>query len=409
MKRVSTPAFWAAVWSFSGSRVLVFLASWLGLSQLPRYYHGGPLSEFALGWDGAWYVEIARDGYHILPPPGVSNLAFPPILPVLVRLLGGLFGSVGLTFDDPDYGNWALAGLIISNIAFFLALYFLWHLVAQYHPQAVANRTLWLLAVFPLGVFWSALYTESLFLLLTVGCLLAARRGIWPLAGLLGAVAVLTRWIGIVMIGVLLVEWIAARRNIRDQHGQDAQLPARQAPTWRDLGWVALIPLALGGYALYVQAAFGNFGIVLQARTQLGQYLSFFPLTYARGVSLLWQSLTQTGPDRDVVLTLGYGNSLYMWLDLGLPIVFALLGVIGWRRGWLLPSDLAWLALGMFFSLSSGTTFSVTRYLMPLWPAAIVLARLSMRWPNLGRAWLGASTALLAICAYLFANEKWIG
>jgi hypothetical protein len=409
MQRISSPAFHAALWSFSCSRALVFLASWFGLGQLPRFYHAGPLSEFALGWDGAWYVEIASNGYHIVPPPGVSNLAFPPILPVLVRLLGGLFGSVGLTFDDPNYGNWALAGLIISNVAFFLALYFLWHLVAEHHPQAVANRTLWLLALFPVGVFWSALYTESLFLLLTVGCMLAARRRMWPLAGFLGAVAVLTRWIGIVMIGVLLVEWIAARRNRQDHYGQDARLPARQAPAWRDLGWVALIPLALGGYAFYVQSAFGNFGIVLQARAQLGQYFSFFPLTYARGVSLLWQSLTQTGPDRDVVLTLGYGNSLYMWLDLGLPIVFALLGVIGWRRGWLLPSDLAWLALGMFFSLSSGTTFSVTRYLMPLWPATIVLARLSLRWPNLGRAWLGASAALLVVCAYLFANEKWIG
>src|SRR6266568_3171925 len=94
MPRVSAPAFYAAFWSFAGSRALVCLAAWAGLSQLPRFYHGGPLSEFALGWDGAWYVGIARDGYQVLQPPGISNLAFPPVLPILVRLFGGLFGGL---------------------------------------------------------------------------------------------------------------------------------------------------------------------------------------------------------------------------------------------------------------------------------------------------------------------------
>jgi hypothetical protein len=405
----SQPAFRASVLSFLGSRFVVLTAAWLGLSNLPRLYHGGPITEFALGWDGAWYAGIAKVGYFVPPAPSVSNLAFPPVLPLLAHLLGELFGALGVTIDDPDYGSYALAGLIVSNVAFLVALYLLWHLVAASHPQAVANRTLWLIAAFPAGIFWSAFYTESLFLLLVVGCLLAARRGIWPLAGALGALAQLTRWIGVVLVVVLIIEWVAARA--KNANGQDTgiTLSDHETPGWGDLGWVALIPLSLALCTLYAWSVSGNFWIILQARAGMGQTFSLFPLTYARGVSLLWQSLAQSGPDRDLVLTIGYGNSIYMWLDLCLPVIFAILGVIGWRQGWLLPGDLAWLIAGIIFPLSTGTTFSMTRYLMPVWPAAVVLVRLGTRWPLIPRVWLAASTVLLAVCAYLFANEKWIG
>jgi hypothetical protein len=409
MVRISAPALRAALLSFAGSRLVILSAAWLGLANLPRLYHHGPITEFALGWDGAWYVGIAKFGYSVPPAPSVSNLAFPPVLPLLVQLLGGMFGAMGFTFDDPDYGSYAFAGLLISNVAFIAALYLLWQLVAANHPQVVANRTLWLLAVFPVGIFWSALYTESLFLLLVVGCLLAARRGIWPLAGVLGALAALTRWIGVVLVAVLIVEWLAARAKSTGEPSREVLPTDHKSPHWSDLGWIALIPLSLALFALYAQSVSGSLWIVLKSRASLGQSFSAFPITYAKGISLLWQSLAQSGPDRDLVLALGYGNSLYMWLDLCLPVLFVILGVIGWRRGWLLPGDLAWLFLGIIFPLSTGTTFSLTRYLMPVWPAAIVLARLSLRRPRLVHAWFTFSTFLLGICAYLFASEKWIG
>src|SRR5690242_2713463 len=114
-----------ALTSFLATRAIVFLAAWLGLSQLPRLYHKGPLTEFALAWDGAWYVGIAQAGYRLAPPPGASNLAFPPLLPLLTHLLGALLGAAGFTGDDRDYGTWALAGLLISNLAFLAALYVL--------------------------------------------------------------------------------------------------------------------------------------------------------------------------------------------------------------------------------------------------------------------------------------------
>src|SRR3954467_93486 len=79
----------AAVTSFLTTRLVVGLAAWMGVSDLirsnPATYHKGPLVEAALLWDAAWYLGIAQDGY-IRPSPTVtSNLAFPPLLPLLVR------------------------------------------------------------------------------------------------------------------------------------------------------------------------------------------------------------------------------------------------------------------------------------------------------------------------------------
>jgi len=181
-------------------------------------------------------------------------------------------------------------------------------------------------------------------------------------------------------------------------------------PRWRDLGWLAVPPLALLGWMAVLQVQFGDglLGFESQARGWSHQ-AQLFILPYMQSVSWLWQSITQTGPDRDLVLHWGYGNSLYMWLDLGLPLIWLALAAVGWRRGWLRPGDVALIGLGILFPLSLGTTSALARYLLPLWPAFIVAARLSDRRPIFGRAWMLASLILLAVSAYIYAGAHWIG
>ena len=80
-----------------------------------------------------------------------------------------------------------------------------------------AKSALWtvvFLSVFPTAFFFQAIYSESLFLLLSVACFLAARRGRWALAGAAGFLASLTRNTGLLLARAprLDVVGAAARR-----------------------------------------------------------------------------------------------------------------------------------------------------------------------------------------------------
>ncbi|MGA9859008.1 MAG: hypothetical protein WBQ18_14180, partial [Solirubrobacteraceae bacterium] len=71
--------------------------------------------------------------------------------------------------------------------------------------RRAATATVLLLAFAPLSFFFTAVYTESLFLALAVGSMLAAQRGRFVLACALGALATLTRPVGILLAFGLVV------------------------------------------------------------------------------------------------------------------------------------------------------------------------------------------------------------
>lgn len=146
----------------------------------------GTLVEPLRLWDGLWYKLIAEEGYgeHVNTYP-----AFWPLFPWLMRLGSDLSGAATET-----------AGWAIANASFLAALVVLYRLVALDFDRTVARRAVVALAVFPTSFFFAAVYTESLFLLLAVGALYAARRGVWFTAGALGLLAALTRSQGVFLL-----------------------------------------------------------------------------------------------------------------------------------------------------------------------------------------------------------------
>lgn len=141
-------------------------------------------------WDGYWYSLLANYGYGIYQ----ASAAFWPLYPLLLWIGAQISG-----WDT------AVVGIVISNVSFLFALILLYRLVRIDYAESVARRTLWLTAFFPTAFYFSALYTESLFLLVTVAAVYYGRTGRWTRAAFAVALAGLTRNTGVMVLIPLAV------------------------------------------------------------------------------------------------------------------------------------------------------------------------------------------------------------
>jgi hypothetical protein len=216
---------------FALSRLLYLGTGALAAAMLPwakpitaQVNEPGFLSYWA-HWDGAWYSEIATEGYSPM------STTFFPIFPILLRLGTAVGGSP------------ALWGVLISLVATLFALYFLYGIAEKLYGIKAARITVLTLAFFPTALFLNAVYTEALYLALTTGSFWAAyvRRDLL-LAGLIGALAAATRNFGVLLVIPLGYEWM---RN-------------RQEFGWRGLVQVGIVPTGLLGYMAFLWIRFGD-------------------------------------------------------------------------------------------------------------------------------------------------------
>ncbi len=151
-------------------------------------------------FDSGFYLSIAHDGYW--GPQTLhaqSNWGFFPFYPLLIRLVALPFGSAWSTYQ--------IVGVCISNIAALIAAIYLYKLTTREFNNAIAARAVFYLGLFPMSFYLSALYPESLFLALSIACIYYARLRHWWLAGLLGALAALTRPSGVLLVVALAWEY----------------------------------------------------------------------------------------------------------------------------------------------------------------------------------------------------------
>jgi hypothetical protein len=185
-------------------------------------------------YDVIWYVGIAEYGYGYQP----GATAFHPLYPLLMGMLGRLFG-----------GNYLLAGWLIAQVCCVLMLVLLYRLVLRDGDTGMAQRTTLFLLGSPLGFSFLLPYTESLLLLCVVGAFYAARLGRWWLAGLAGAGAALTKQPGVIVLLPLLWE-------LWQQQGDRLRARDFRPLIWPLLG-LALTPLGLLAFLVY-RASLGD-------------------------------------------------------------------------------------------------------------------------------------------------------
>jgi hypothetical protein len=226
-------------------------------------------------WDGVWFVRIASGGYRAHP----AGAAFFPLYPLLVR------GLMPLAFH-----NYVVAGVCVSLSCYAAAMLVLDRLVEQEAGSQIARGTVLLISVFPMAFFFQAVYSESLFLLLSLLSFWAGRRGRWGLAGAFGLLAALTRNSGLLLVAPLLVMWWEQRRAkaLRLPGGPLATTPRARPPALRSLALLALVPAGLGLYALYLWRVLGQPFAFTTAQRDWGRSLSWPSTT-------LWRAFYYSG------------------------------------------------------------------------------------------------------------------
>ena len=228
-----------------------------------------------------------------------------------------------------------LTGLVLSNLAFLLAAVLIYRLVRDlFNEEKLAERTLLLVFLFPTSFYFSAFYTESLFLLLALAAFTAAFKKRWLLAGLFASLLALTRVQGILITLPLFVLYM------QDIHWNFKKIRANI------LSLAAPLPFLLA-FSFYIDHLAGQSLALIKVQEAWGK----FP------------------------------GSIFekLWIEIGAPVLdvfkfdffflllFLITAILLMRK----PKTLAYgifVFLILIIPLASGSVISVSRYCLPCFP-----------------------------------------
>jgi len=355
------------------------LASGLAVQRGNLVYHRAESRALDIWarWDSEWYLLIAGQGYaaqeHFADLGAnyepEATAGFLPLYPVLIRLAAPLLGPVG-------------AGVAISNACLMAALLILYRLTRAQageesgHVAGIAACAA--LLVFPMSLFLSAVYSESLFLMLALIVFERSTKGRLAAAGTAGALAALTRPTGVLLALPIAIEWWTARRR-------DSGAPAS------GILWALAPPAGLACFLVYCGRVFGD-PLALVRRQQRWRGSMSGPW---RAFTRWWESGPAPHGAHDSTVEL----ILALFVLAMLPFVY--------RR--LRPSYSLWATAMVLLPLSS-TLWSFGRFALTIFPVFMVLGIAATgrhwRWAALYGV-VGATSS--GLFKALFANWWWAG
>jgi hypothetical protein len=343
-------------------------------------------------FDGLWFLRIATKGY----VSGDGSAAFFPLYPLAIRAVSFLVG-----------GHPLAASLVVSNLAFLVALIVLFFLTSSELSESAARKAVLYISVFPTAFFFLAPYSESLFLLLSVSSFWAARRRKWPLAALVGALAAATRSVGILIAPALAVEafhqWRDARRRADSarEDGDSRRAEADGETSRRTfaarLAWSGSASLGLFAYLLYWQIAHADFWAPI---TKQGNW--------ERVVALPWYSLQQA--TRDAFGFLGRYPQGYHQVDWLIVVPVVLAAAYAFVRFRPAYGFYTWASLlvALSFIFQGRPLMSMPRLVLPLFPVFWAFAVLAERKRVPHQLIVAVSAAGLGLLTLLFVDWFYI-
>jgi hypothetical protein len=380
----------AAIWAAALFSLFVFVpnrhpraARW----DDPSLTHDlGAVTDVWARWDSVWFLRIAEHGYS--SAAGAAS-AFYPLYPGSVAVLGRAL-----------FGHYVLAGILVSLSAALGSCLLLYRLAEERLGADGARRAVLYLALFPFALFLQAVYSESLYLLLTLAAFVLAERKRFLAAGGAAGLALLTRPTGLALLPALaLIAW----------HERDRL---------RALASLAVAPLVFAAYPLYLWRAEGDPWAFLHAQKIWSRHLSpagplggiwdglragwagVEQLASGSHTHVYWTPVQDTDPIRAATLNLEC---------LAFLVLFVVLTIIAWRRFGAPYGLFAAVSLAIPLSVPSERwpLLSLPRFGLTIFPLFLALAALGGR-PRVHTAIVGVSALLLGVAIVQWSLWQWV-
>jgi hypothetical protein len=343
--------FISVIFLILGTRAAIILLSYL-MELVVKRIQPGLYPKFWNSWliqDSPHYICIAENGYKSNGYESIF-IVFYPLYPYLIKFFN--------IFID----NYYISGIIISNLFFILACYFMFKLVLlEFNDQNLSQKAVGFLIIFPFSFFMDIVYTESLFLALSVMVFYYARMKKWLISGLCGMMAALTKNQGMLLFVPIIIEIILSdecKFLFKNKKKRDFSLYLFKTVPF------AFLPLAgFGTYLLLNKLITGEwFKFLLYQKENWGNRMWFF----ANSVKHSFLSFF----DHDLIYIIG---TYFPQLALFFTIAFLIIFFIGKVRITYTLYPLIYL----IFSYSPSALLSGPRYISGMVPMYIFLAFLA--------------------------------
>lgn len=361
---------------WKGFLYLVLLLAFVFLPLGGRNFFGGGIDRYTeyfylLPWanfDGEHYMSIAMQGYHSL------EQAFFPLYPMLIFL--------GKWLLPNNFVSTAVVGLLISNLAFIAALIMLYKLVRLDYSEKISWMTIVLILIFPTAFYFGALYTESLFLFLSVATFYFSRKEKWWLAGIFGLLASSTRVFGILLLPTLLLDLLMEKKSVK---------------LWYP---ILIIPLGLIIYMIYLYMTLGDPLAFYNLQSIIGEHrqkgIILFPQVVYRYLNILfhYQKI-------DIFLATFLLEFFSTLLFFCLPF-YGILKKVRW-------SYIFYSLISLILPTIQGSFSSGARYVLVIFPVFIILALIVEKFPYYIKIlFIVCSVILLILFTSLFIRGYWV-
>jgi hypothetical protein len=353
------------------TRLTLAFIDWYFVKLVSPPWSSSPKSILAWSqWDAGHFTRIAFNGYDHATDPG--NPAFFPLYPLLMKAFGWISGL------DDTWLEMQVSGVIVSWACFFLAVVLVTMLFQRLVGDDIARTAGVLLCVSPFSFFFTAGYTESVFLVFVALAFLFGLQEKWGWAAVAVAFATASRVTGVLLIPVLLfMAW-------------------RRGASIRSLASInAVSPLGIVSYMSYTWWALGDPLAFLNAQDGWG---GFYDRTGIYIVGFFDNPVAWFfGDEADPIILLNV-LMLLIWLVSLVPMH----KIAGWELT---------LFSGLIMVQSSMSFHSLGRYLLPAIGVYLVVATWldSPRAPRSMRdGVIASSIVLMTGLLLLFSQSEWV-